>query len=82
MTVVVILWAYLKPSEKFLIMGISIEISTIYIREKWESIAMEQMKYIYNHSKLQISSSKYQGKFFWTGIPRLQATRNDSVQLI
>lgn len=60
----------------------SIEISAIYIKERWKDIVMEQIKNIYNPSKIQISSDKCQGKFLWTGIQRLEGKRNDSVWLI
>lgn len=35
-------------------MGMSIEISTTYIKERWEGIVMEQMKYIYNHRSYRL----------------------------
>lgn len=52
-----------RSGEKTPVTGMSIEISTIYIKERWKGIVMEQMKNIYNPSKLQISSDKCQGQF-------------------
>lgn len=54
MIMVVIFWAELNPGGMIPIIVMSIEISTVYIKERRSGIVIEQIKTVKRPSKLQI----------------------------